>query len=567
MPPLEQTELASSVLTSRWVVAPEPDPSVGEYHNGIEQERKYPTGFGAFSFEELYDATNRIVGFTLRGQVGMTNPEDIDDCMQTGYLKVWEQLQKQPNLFERKPKKYIVQAVVLRSKAQRYAHLRHYRKIVFDADPHTHQTAESPTIAQIETWIDLARAIQHVAEYVATHPNPIYLIALYTLITDVKIQNVAKTAQYGVSTLTTAKRRVRTTFAKALPDYGNPYDCAETLPLPKVRSFPLAQLQRQLISPILFEDAPLHPIKRRELKAIALPNSLVSQRQITHEPYIDRSEPTYKTRWNGNMTLEALLADRQVRKVAFAKMRSLGYTGEDAQDCFQLGTINLWKALQKQPELLSDKGSAWVGIWIAYSGSRRSLWKHKARGVSFDDLNHDWHSDGERDELHQHGRPERWASWATRVDQRIDFAMLMNALAQQYADDSLKLFALYSLTTSVRMKDVMTVAKADKNQIIQARNQVKHDIRQKLAIDNKSYLSDDDCLVRLQSGECLECVTRVAEQVQHNQHLLLALYIVTTSATRKAVSELFDIKLTAFRKEVKQIKCLLAQAFRQTTRR
>lgn len=54
----------------------------------------------------------------------MVNPEDIDDCMQSRYLKVWKQLQKQPDLFAEKPKKYVVQAIVMRSKAQRY-----------DADP------------------------------------------------------------------------------------------------------------------------------------------------------------------------------------------------------------------------------------------------------------------------------------------------------------------------------------------------------------------------------------------------------------------------------------------------
>ena len=68
----------------------------------------------------------------MRERLGMTNPEDVDDCMQAGYLKVWQKLQRNPNWLADKPKRYIVQAVVFRSKAQRYSHQRHYRKLVYD---------------------------------------------------------------------------------------------------------------------------------------------------------------------------------------------------------------------------------------------------------------------------------------------------------------------------------------------------------------------------------------------------------------------------------------------------
>lgn len=213
-----------------------------EETNCTQHEPKYSTGFGEFTFAELYHATSRIVGFALRNQMGMSNPEDIDDCMQSGYLKVWEQLQKQPDLFAGMPKKYIVQAVVLRSKVQRYAHLRHYRKMVYDADAQEHQNASTPTIAQVETWIDLSGSIQRVAEYTTALDNPIYLLALYTLITDVKTQDVVRASKHGLSTLTAAKRRVRATLAKELPGYGTASNGVEPLPLPKIRSFQSAQL-------------------------------------------------------------------------------------------------------------------------------------------------------------------------------------------------------------------------------------------------------------------------------------------------------------------------------------
>lgn len=266
-------------------------------------------------------------------------------------------------------------------------------------------------------------------------------------------------------------------------------------------------------------------------------------------------EPQYITQWRGNATLEEILTDKNVQNVAYAKMRSLGYTDQDAEDCFQLGSVNFWKALKEEPTLLCDKRAAWVGVWIAFSGSRRALWKHKTKCVSLDGA---YHYGG--------NRPERWAGFATRVDEKIDFALLMNALAQRYDGDPLKLYALYSLTTSVKMKDVVAVAGVHKNQMIEARNGVKEDMRKLLERDAETDVSEEFWTDQLKRGENLECVTRVAERVMDNQRLLLALYIVTTSATRKDVTELFGIGITAFRKEVTQVKAMLAEEFRKVKR-
>jgi hypothetical protein len=64
---------------------------------------------------------------------------------------------KEPHLFADKPKKYVVQAVVLRSKAQRYAQLRHQRKIVYDADVNIVRNGSYLSMQQIDTRIDLQR--------------------------------------------------------------------------------------------------------------------------------------------------------------------------------------------------------------------------------------------------------------------------------------------------------------------------------------------------------------------------------------------------------------------------
>jgi len=53
-----------------------------------EPEPRYPTGMGELTFEELVSKTRRVVGNTLR-QAGMDNPDDIDDALQSGYMKVY----------------------------------------------------------------------------------------------------------------------------------------------------------------------------------------------------------------------------------------------------------------------------------------------------------------------------------------------------------------------------------------------------------------------------------------------------------------------------------------------
>jgi hypothetical protein len=276
-------------------------------------------------------------------------------------------------------------------------------------------------------------------------------------------------------------------------------------------------------------------------------------------------ERRYSTRWCGAVTLDELLSDPQVRKIAFAKARSLGYIGADAEDCFQLGCLNLWQVLQQDPNLLHDKGPAWVGIWITFSGSRRALWKHAKRCVSLDDPVSDRERLDASPLFQPRGRPERWAGWATRVDQRIDFAILMTTLANRYADEPLKLLALYALTTSVKMKDVASVAGIDKKRFTQvAGNAVKADLW--ALLKDEGDATAQFWKRQVYTVEQLACITRVAEQVMDNQRLLLALYIVTTSATRKAVTDLFGIPLTAFRKEMITIKLLLAEEHRTARR-
>src|SRR5690606_11468499 len=102
-------------------------------------------------------------------------------CMQTGYLKVWQKLQTDPTWLADKPKSYIVQSVVFGCKAQRFSHQRHYHKLVYDADAEKQRSVAIMTTNQVDTWIDLERALTQVAHRV--EDNPAELLGLYCLIT------------------------------------------------------------------------------------------------------------------------------------------------------------------------------------------------------------------------------------------------------------------------------------------------------------------------------------------------------------------------------------------------
>lgn len=214
----------------------------------------YPTGMGDLTFEELYRRTSRITGYVMRDKLGMTNPDDIDDCMQAGYFKVWQLLQKQPTLFANKPKRYIVQAVVFRSKVQRFSHQRHYRKIVYDAQTEVTPDPGPVIIRRLDTWIDLEQALTVVGEHVASFDSSLYLLALYALITQVTTQDVVQICSCGRSTLNKAKRRIRSTLAQELPGYGHSSDPSRALNISQTS--PSRRPAPKRIAPLLFDDEP-----------------------------------------------------------------------------------------------------------------------------------------------------------------------------------------------------------------------------------------------------------------------------------------------------------------------
>ena len=186
-------------------------------------EPRYPTGMGDLTFDELVAKTQRIVGNTLR-QAGMDNPDDIDDALQSGYLKVYKQLQKTPDMFADKPKRYIVKNIYFRSKAQRYAHFRHYHKMVFDADPDWLMSDIGTKAHESDFLIDLEEALAKVVAVIeASERCQLKLLILYCIITQAKPCEVAPLFESSSKTFTKHVRDVRALLQAYLPNY-RPYN-------------------------------------------------------------------------------------------------------------------------------------------------------------------------------------------------------------------------------------------------------------------------------------------------------------------------------------------------------
>lgn len=520
-----------------------------------QPEPVYNTGMGALTFEQIYAKTSRTVGYLMREVHGMTNPEDIDDCMQSGYLKLWQQLQKDPACFADKPKRYIVQAVLFRSKSQRFSHQRHYGKLVYDADAEGQRSASLMTTDQVDTWIDLAQALEHVAREV--EDTPAELLGFYCLITQATMQDVAATFGMGYSTLSAKKRQVKADLAAALPGYGLRPANGNTAP-------PQPQTSAGLVTTRLLEA--VNGTSERVIYQAAAysPNQYRVAFNGHYKPPETNiaTEPAYPTGWGRSLSLEQIITDPVVCRAAFAKAARLGLAETDQQDCVQQGFIRLWQKLQAEPTLLADKGPLWVGIYVAYSGNAKQFQRHNTRQQVFSDPAFDWRDADEylRLGLLTDKRPTH-ARWTAEVDESLDVRRFLKAMRQHYADNPRKLVALQAVTGAISAKEAARqLGMHEKNFAAGIGNRVRREV-QALLPDNFKEAQPRSWQVPLARGEWLEHIAAVAQEVMHDQRLLLALYVVTTSASKKEVAKTFGYGLTAFGKDIRKIKQMLAARY------
>lgn len=492
----------------------------------------------------------------------MTNPEDIDDCMQAGYFKVWQQLQHNPDYFADKPKRYIVQAIVFRSKAQRYSHLRHYKKIVYDADAQQQRSAAIMTTDQVDTWIDLEQALGHVARQI--EDTPAVLLGLYCLITQVTVRDVADTFGMGYSTLTAHKRQVKADLAAALVGYGpKPQNGKAEAVSPTPTPAPSAGLvTTRLLEAVHDSTEPL--IYSPAVRPAVYQNGAANGHHKAEKS--ETSSPTYSTRWGGSLTLEQIITDPQVRRAAFAKAGRLGLSGDDQEDCVQEGFIKLWQKLCDDPDLLADKGPVWAGIYVAYSGNPKRFHRHNIRqqafsqptfnGLAADEYIEPASLSGER--------PTR-ANWTQEVDETIDLNLFANAMLDHFADEPRKLVALQAVTGAISAKQAAhQLGLHEKNFAATIGNQVRQEV-QALLPDTWKDTQPESWEARLARGDGVDHITQIAQEIQHDQRRLLALYVVTTSASKKVVAQNFGYGLTAFGEDIRNIKAMIAARYRGGT--
>ena len=480
--------------------------------------------------------------------------------MQAGYLKLWQQLQKNPDCFADKPKAYIVQAVIFGSKSQRFSHQRHYHKLVYNADADQQRSVSLLTTGQVDIWIDLEQAIGQVACQVEN--SPAALLGLYCLLTQAGMRDVADTFGVGYSTLHKKKQQVKAALAAALEGYGPQLQKGKAVtlftaaPLKPSEGLVTSRLLESIHEPgegVIYQ-APAPPVAR--------PAAAVNGHG-TLEPQ-DRSDTTYPTRWGGPLTLEQIITDSVLRRAAFAKTASLGLDAEDQADCVQQGFIRLWQKLRDDPHLLADKGPVWVGLYVAYGGDPKQFHRHKmqqrtfclsgAKALAMDDYA------GLR-------RPARTnpphAPWTQVIDETLDVERFLKTMTQYYADQPQKQIALQAVVGAISAKEAARhLGLHEKNFAASIGHQVRQEVQAHLP-DSLKAAQPEAWQVKLARGEGVDHITQIAQEVMHHPRLLLALYVVTTSASKKVVAQTFGYGLTAFGKDIRKIKARIAEKFRR----
>lgn len=426
-------------------------------------EQVYDTGIGRVTFAELYAKTSRIVGASLRDMYQLTHPEDVDDCIQSGYFKVWQRLQKTPDLFKDKPKRYIVRAILFRSKAQRFSHNRHYRKIVWDAEPERPANrADDFNARRADTWIDLAQALATVVHQIGE--DRVTLLGLYCLITQATTQDVAKVFGHGQWTLCKAKKRVAAMLAGQLPDY-NPSGRRAVLSSkqPTANPVTVSSMNAPLVMGSLFEGIERH-LDEEKIRHNATGNTVLRQMVADYE----HAPGVFPTGWGRALTLEEIVADRQILNIAHSKAMRLGLHDEDKDDCVQQGIIRLWQRLKTNPYLLADKNRMWTGVCIAYGGDTYKFRRHNQRYTPVGDNAFLLEGEGE--------------TWTESVDEQLDMAQFVQSVAARYADEPDKLLAFYALATSVKIRDVAPILGISANVFaMRIGHSVRAEVREMLA--------------------------------------------------------------------------------------
>ncbi len=168
---------------------------------------------------------------------------------------------------------------------------------------------------------------------------------------------------------------------------------------------------------------------------------------------------TYPTGWVGRQTSAQLYDDL----VEYARnvMKGNGLQHHERPECLQIGFTALLETLKKQHDFLADKNRQQAVFFILARCKSSSLRAYYRRHDSLEAyVSTDWRSSADEHTIsgYAHDRDERWAAWATDIDNRIDIERIMHKLAARYSDSFKHLIALYYITTQISRKDAAALA-------------------------------------------------------------------------------------------------------------
>jgi hypothetical protein len=109
----ERLRLIPQLPAPNSILKPTEEPSTENYL-AVENGATYPTIWGSITFDTIWEKTYRYAYSILYRDLDFPS-SDIEDGLQTGYLKLWQRLQQQPDFLNERPIAWI--GVVIRNGA------------------------------------------------------------------------------------------------------------------------------------------------------------------------------------------------------------------------------------------------------------------------------------------------------------------------------------------------------------------------------------------------------------------------------------------------------------------
>jgi hypothetical protein len=168
---------------------------------------------------------------------------------------------------------------------------------------------------------------------------------------------------------------------------------------------------------------------------------------------------TYPTSWTGLQTFEQIY--ESLAHYVSNVMKRNGFRPHEIPECLQIGFMVLWETLTKRSDFLAQKTRQQAVFFVLARCKISSLRYGEGRYEAL--TTEDWHSTADEHVITglEANRDERWATWATDVDMRVDIERIMGKLAAKYGHSLKHMIALYHLTTQVSRIDAARIVGAE----------------------------------------------------------------------------------------------------------